>query len=288
MLNCFVFGRHAGDLYTGPCMLYSKSAVAVGKVRLGPARYFRRLSRYGSTRHIAMNCLLEAAASVWLGMRRRVVTEPPEQEVMTAQEGLEQCRRNMEGRERELLLCVTRLSDEALAKKRSGDILAARSKVQERRRVQKRLERLRHGLDLVDTQLDAIKTSELDKEIMLTIKASTSAMRKAGITLGVQEVENVMSELDEQMREVQDITDVLANPANTMMMSGTEEADLDAELDLLEAVEGGLAVPGQTHATTGVQDPPKRQIIPSANTSAEKRVDASVPAQPSLLQGETS
>ena len=178
-----------------------------------------------------MNCLLEAAASLWLGARRRVMTEPPEEEVMTAQEGLEQCRRNMEGRERELLAHTTRLSEEALLKKRQGDVLAARGKLLERRRVQKRLERLRPGLDLVDTQLDAIKTSELDKEIMLTLKASTNAMRKAGITLGVQEVENVMSELDEQMREVQDITEVLANPLN----AGPEEADLDAELDLLDA-----------------------------------------------------
>jgi hypothetical protein len=159
---------------------------------------------------------------------------------MTAQEGLEQCRRNMEGRERELLTLADRLAVEAVTKKRLGDVLTARSKLLERRRVQKRTERLRHGLDLVDTQLDAIKTSELDKEIMLTIKASTHAMRKAGITVGVQEVENVMTEMDEQMREVQDITDVLANP---LLVNGggggssmLEEADLDAELDLLEAV----------------------------------------------------
>jgi len=165
---------------------------------------------------------------------RRVVTEPPEEEVMTAHEGLEQCRRNMEGRERELLSLVGRLSEEAVAKKRAGDVLSARSKLLERRRVQKRLDRLRHGLDLVDAQLDAIKVSELDKEIMLTLKASTSAMRKAGITVGVQEVENVMSEMDEQMREVQDITDVLANPSignshGSLLLP--EDADLDAELD---------------------------------------------------------
>ena len=182
----------------------------------------------------AMNCLLEAAATLWLGARRRVLTEPPEQEVVTAHEGLEQCRRNMEARERELLGVVDRLNEEALAKRRAGDVLAARNKVMERRRVQKRLERLRHGLDLVDTQLDAIKTSELDKEIMLTLKASTNAMRKAGITLGVQEVENVMSEMDEQMREVQDITEVLSNPLTAL---GHEEADLDAELDMLDALE---------------------------------------------------
>jgi hypothetical protein len=185
----------------------------------------------GCTR--VMNCLLEAMASMWLAGRRRVMTEPPEEEVMTAQEGLEQCRRNMEARERELQAAVTRLAEEAVAKRRLGDVLTARSKLLERKRVQKRLERLRHGLDLVDTQLDAIKTSELDKEIMLTLRASTSAMRKAGINLGVQEVETVMSELDEQMREVNDVTSALSNPLNTVSV---EEVELDAELDLLEAV----------------------------------------------------
>ena len=209
-----------------------------------------------------MNCLLEAAASLWLGARRRVMTEPPEEEVVTAQEGLEQCRRNMEARERELLGLVDRLTEEALAKRRAGDALAARSKILERRRVQKRLERLRHGLDLVDTQLDAIKTSELDKEIMLTLKASTNAMRKAGITLGVQEVENVMSEMDEQMREVQDITEVLSNPLNAL---GPEEADLDAELDLLDA----LGEPPRQQEDPAVAPPVPVVLLPPS--PAERR-----------------
>ncbi len=189
-----------------------------------------------------MNCLLEAVASLWMTVRRQVVTEPVEEEVMTAQEGLEQCRRNMEGRERELQALIQRLGDEALlAKRRDGDLATARGKLLERRRCGKRLERLRHGLELVDTQLDAIKTSELDKEIMLTLKASTVAMRKAGINLGVQEVESVMTELDEQMREVQDITHVLAAPLVAVPGGVQEEAELDAELELLEAV--GAAPP---------------------------------------------
>ena len=228
-----------------------------------------------------MNCLLEAAASLWMGVRRRVVTEPPEEEVMTAHESLEQCRRNMEARERELLAVVSRLSDEALANKRAGDVLAARGRMQERRRVQKRLERLRHGLDLVDTQLDAIKTSELDKEIMLTIKASTTAMRKAGITLGVQEVENVMSELDEQMREVQDITDVLTNPLNgpNSLLQSAEEADLDAELDLLEAVGDGMSVVVPAKTASVAAHPVPDEPAPAAMVTVELRPAQQV-AQP--------
>lgn len=196
-----------------------------------------------------MNCLLEALATMWLGARRRIMTEPAEEEVVTAQEGLEQCRRNMESRERELLGTVGRLSDEALALKRGGDVFAARNRLLERRRVQKRLERLRHGLNLVDTQLDAIKTSELDKEITMTLKASTVAMRKAGITVGVQEVENVMTELEGQMREVQDITEALANP----LSAGGEEDDLDAELELLEAVGGEPPMVEQPAMVSSIQ-----------------------------------
>lgn len=209
-----------------------------------------------------MNCLFETIAGLWLDARRRVVREPVEEEVMTAQEGLEQCRRNMEGRERELHGVIDRLTDEALRKRRDGDRLAARSKLLERRRCQKRLERLRHGLDLVDSQLDAIKTSELDKEIMLTLKASTSAMRKAGITLGVQEVESVMNELDEQMREVQDVTSALANP---LMPVGAEEAELDAELDLLEAIDP--APEPERPPERAAPHPAHGQTVPEAQVS---------------------
>jgi hypothetical protein len=156
------------------------------------------------------------------------------------------------GGERELQVVIMRLGDEAVVKKREGDMLMARAKLLERRRCNKRLERLRHGIELVDTQLDAIKTSELDKEIMLTLKASTAAMRKAGINLGVQEVESVMSELDEQMREAHDITDALSNPLQgpTAIMTA-EDADLDAELDLLEAV--GSSAQTTTSTATGRQ-----------------------------------
>ena len=216
-----------------------------------------------------MNCLLEAVASMWMSARRQVVTEPTEEDVMTAQEGLEQCRRNMEGRERELQVVIQRLGEEALSKKREGDIVTARGRLLERRRCGKRLERLRHGLELVDSQLDAIKTSELDKEIMLTLKASTAAMRKAGINLGVQEVESVMTELDEQMREVQDITSVLSTPMMAAAGNTAEEADLDAELDLLEAV---------------IADP-DAPIVPAAANTMRQAVATAATAWPPRMLG---
>jgi hypothetical protein len=230
-----------------------------------------QLTHAAGRQPLAMNCLLEMVAGMWMHARRQVVTEPPDEEVVTAQDGLEQCRRNMEAREREFQVIIARLNEEALAKKREGDIPAARAKLVERRRCSKRLERLRHGLDLVDNQLDAIKTSELDKEIMLTLKASTAAMRKAGINLGVEEVETVMSELDEQMREVQDITSVLSAPLQDAATSA-EEAELDAELGLLEAV---MAVPPVSLVAPSNTIAPDRSIRrpPPALSEADLRRD---------------
>jgi hypothetical protein len=63
-------------------------------------------------------------------------------------------------------------------------------------------------------------------------------MKKAGIALGVEEVESVMTELDEQMREVRDVTSAFATP---LQGAGAEDADLDAELQALLYDTGDLA-----------------------------------------------
>ena len=124
-----------------------------------------------------MNCLLEAVAGAYLAVRARLATEPIEEEVYSAQDGLEVCRKNMEIRERDLAAESRRLAEAALACKRQGDLPAARARVMERRRAIKRLDKLRTGMALIDSQIDAIKMSELDKEIMITLRQSTSAMK---------------------------------------------------------------------------------------------------------------
>lgn len=157
---------------------------------------------------------------------------PVEEEIYGAQDSLEDCKKTMLGREKELVAEYERLGEAALRCHKSKDSAAARSKLAERRRVGKRLDKLRSGLNLVESQLDTIKTSELDKEIMLSLKASTSALKKAGMGIAAQDAEQVIGELDEHIREMQDVTTVLANP-----LSAYEDADLDEELELLDRGE---------------------------------------------------
>jgi Snf7 len=180
-----------------------------------------------------MNCLLETVAGAYLSVRKRVMPEPMLEEVYSAEDGLFQCRTNMEARERELVLGVRKLAGEAIQRKLAGDVSGARSKLMERRRVQKRLDKVRNGLHIVDLQLDAIRTSEMDKELMHSLKTSSEAMKRAGIGLAVGDAENVMSELDEQIGALQDVTSALSTPFGMGAGGGEEDEELDRELESL-------------------------------------------------------
>jgi hypothetical protein len=199
-----------------------------------------------------MNCLLEAVAGAYLTVRARLMADPVEEEVYSAQDSLEGCWRDMEAREREYVEESRKLGAAALAAKRAGNYSAARARILERRRVVRRIEKLRHGLLLVDSQLEAIRTSELDKQIMLTLRASTSAMKKAGIGVKIEDAESVMTELDNTIKDTQDLTSVLSAP----LAYAEEDAELDAELEWLE--ETPLLDPGAAF----VGDKPRAPTVP--------------------------
>jgi hypothetical protein len=114
-----------------------------------------------------------------------------------------------------------------------------------------RLEKLRGGLALLDKQLDAIRSSELDKELMNSLKASSQAMRKAGIGVDAMEAEKVMNELEDQIQDASEVTAALSTPLLSGMDSGDMALgmdDVDRELGLIaeedsELLAGLVAVP---------------------------------------------
>jgi hypothetical protein len=179
-----------------------------------------------------MNCLLETIASIWMLSVRATVSESgqADEEEAGIHDNLEGCRNSLEAREADLAEGCRRLGREALKRKQAGDIPGAKTKMLERKRACKRLEKLRSSLALVDAQLDALRTTELDKELMQTLLASSAALKKAGVGKGVKEAETVMSELDEQLRESSELTSVLAGGLQDVDC----EFDFDEEFELLE------------------------------------------------------
>ena len=178
----------------------------------------------------------------------------------------------MEAREVEYLEEARRLGASALVAKRAGNRVLARTRVLERRRVVKRLDKLRNGLSLVDAQIEAIRMSELDRE---SLRASTTAMKKAGIGAAIEDAERLLGDMDEQLKDTQDLTSVLSTPLN--QAATEEEADLDLELEWLEPLEdaGQSFAPRRAKAVEPEPEPESLEVAlaPEAEACAGRGGD---------------
>ena len=195
---------------------------------------------------------------------------------MGIHDNLESCRNSLECREADLAEGCRRLGREALRRRQAGDVSGAKTKVMERRRAVKRLEKLRSSLALVDAQLDALRTTELDKELMQTLLASSAALKKAGVGKGVKEAETIMSELDEQLRESGELTSVLAGGLQDM----DENFDMDEEFELLEQESELLSGVGTASLTNS------RQIrAPVVTNALDRDIDDNLGARAPHIMG---
>ncbi len=197
-----------------------------------------------------MNCLYEAIAGVYVRARGRIA-QPAGDDLGDAEENLETCRAGLAARERDLGLQADKLAKSAAGKHGQGDASGARFALLERKRVLARLEKVRNGIVLLDKQLDALRSSELDKELMNSLKLSSQAMRRAGIGQGLEEAESVMNELDDQIREASELTTVLATPL--VNSTGDDEElllDVEEELGLIarQAADPAALVPAVPQA----------------------------------------
>ena len=218
-----------------------------------------------------MNCLYETVAGAYIRVRSRFVPAIRD-DLGEAEESLEACRANLASKEREAAAQCAASTRAALARRKAGDIGGAKFHLQvqllrlvflvsvvtyvfsqERKRAVARLDKVRNGIALLDKQLDALRSSELDKELMSSLRASSQAMKRAGIGMDAEEAEKVMNELEDQIHEASEVTNVLATPLTVAAGGGDLEdadlallglADVDAELGLIEQEDslllGGL------------------------------------------------
>ena len=84
-----------------------------------------------------------------------------------------------------------------------------------------------NGIGLLNQQLDILHTNDLDKQIMHSLKTSTNAMRAAGIESTAKEADNVMVELEDQVRESENLSNIFSSPLE-VVDEGTLEMELDA------------------------------------------------------------
>jgi hypothetical protein len=216
-----------------------------------------------------MNCLYETVAGAYIRVRSRFVPAVRD-DLGEAEEALEACRANLASKERDAVAECTACTRAAIDRRKAGDIgglkyhlkvprarrlltacavallLTSPAFAQERVRAVARLNKVRNGLALINKQLDALHGSTIDKDLMNSLRASSQAMKRAGIGMDAEEAEKVMNDLEDQIHEASEVTNVLATPLNVGGALDSSEsafldlADVDAELGLLEQEDSEL------------------------------------------------
>lgn len=158
-------------------------------------------------------------------------------------------------RERELSSRVKVLTQEAVCRKKAGDLIGARKRLVDRKRVQNQLGQLSNSISVVEMHINTIEGSELNKSILQTLKASGDALRRMGVEGGgIEGVEKIVSEVEAQMEYASEITKVIStgNVAGTINSMG---GDVFTEEELEQELEDLLLQDGDDYVVSGPKPP---------------------------------
>ena len=152
-----------------------------------------------------------------------------------------------------------------------GQVQPALQKFQEYKRCQTQLSKVTNGINLLNQQLDILHTNDLDKQIMHSLKRSTTAMRAAGIEAVAKEADTVMVDLEEQFRDASNISDILAAPVD-LIDESTLEDELSAMLQEQEVASTPVIV--SSMHTTPFKLTPKEEVAPQPSMSSSSATGA--------------
>ena len=171
------------------------------------------------------SCWQEAISALWIGLTSnyRLMYED---KAMEAEDQLTRLLQQLDRREESMEATRAKVKQEALAL-RATDKGRCRTKVMEHKRLGAQLDRLVSYRDMVMQHIDALRNTELNKSLIDTLKESSKTLKAMGITDGVKQAEDVVSDISNSIANVNELTSVLGQPIHV------EDGDLETELDLL-------------------------------------------------------
>ena len=155
-----------------------------------------------------------------------------------------------------------KLTNEVTERKNASDVHSAKKKLAERRVVSAQLERLRSSQHVIAMNLGAVKNAELNKSLVSTLRATGEAMKllTPNEDNDIQQVEDVMFNLEDQIKRSRDIDDVLSKPfTHDSIVVSSDERELSVELDGLGHDDvftqdvNGITINQSKHAVSGVE-----------------------------------
>lgn len=203
-----------------------------------------------------MNCLYEALAGVWLGTLRRIgaITVDESEVSCTAQEKLqhsvEQLKQHEAGKTAELAtLAIAAREKRAVPRELRPILLKSKN-------VRKQLADLSSRRQLLESQLETIQNSVLNKTVLMSLQDAAIAMKTMGLNDDVSKADSIIADLEEHMHSAREMGTVVG----TSLDASVEDDDaLQRELAaLLGDEDDALSVPAAMNNMAASVSPEKR------------------------------
>jgi hypothetical protein len=199
-----------------------------------------------------MNCFIEVFGPLWTEIYHALfihrVQRDDENSLIrmgAVEHDLDRCMKSLLDKEKGLVCTIDACTESARLKKKMGDVAGAKKRLRERRRHEAQLTRIQNSISVVETHADALQGIELNKTIVSTLRASGHALKSLGLKGGMEEVDKIIMDVDEQLREANEITRAIGE--GPFSQDPITERELDDELDLLDdPLEGTTAKPPES------------------------------------------
>lgn len=183
-------------------------------------------------------CFAGALASAWVYLyhaafrgNESIENEESEIRMSLIHQDLSTCASRLATREAELSGRIRTLTAEAAHRKSIMDINGAKKRLVERKRAQLQLEKITSSMSVIDMHMSTIEGTELNRSILETLRASGDALRRLGAKGGVEEVERVVNEVENQVESAAEISRIIA-AANVTGSIGGMGHDVFSEEEL--------------------------------------------------------
>jgi hypothetical protein len=190
-------------------------------------------------RNAVTNCFYEAFAVLYISLAGTFGIIKKEEISLPLIENLfelRRCKTQLDAEELRIEQQIETTRKRAMALRANGRKDASmtqkiRQCVEDLHRLNTQQERIRTNHRIIDSQIDVIETSELTRSVTATLRSTTDAMRRVSGSFDIAQVEETMSDLEEQMQTITEATNLISTPMGESKFSSMDYTDLENELD---------------------------------------------------------
>lgn len=201
----------------------------------GPARFiYAWQAPMGIT---LMTYIMKAIASVWIGTLKCFRVHDDREAiaahaVMSLKASIDHLKRQEDDMTRDLAVVIGEIRTK---RAKTSDKAAVRALLIKSKQKRSKLTQVVKKRESFEHHLDVLSNTEMDQELISTVKKTASAMKSLGLNKTIDDVDNIMADLEETQLDMKEVTNIMSS--RVAYDDELDDKDLEDELDMIMGMD---------------------------------------------------